>query len=60
VNGGDLSLTCQDYVLTTADYTGINPGGHAVGAFSSAGVTTDEPVGGPYDGTYTGCHYPEQ
>ena len=58
--GGDLATTCQDYVRTTGDYVGVNPAGHAVGAFSTNSVTTDTPVGGPYDGTYTGCNYPEQ
>jgi hypothetical protein len=57
-SGGDIQVTCQDYVRTTADYVGINPAGRESSHFSNPDVTTDMPVGGPYDGTWSGCNYP--
>jgi len=56
--GGDLSTTCTDYLRTTADYVGISPSGRPIAAFTFTGVTSDDQLGTPYDGTNTGCNYP--
>jgi hypothetical protein len=57
---GDLRTTCTDYVRTTADYVGINPNGRPTAVFTFTGVTSDDQLGSPYDGTNGGCTYPIQ
>lgn len=56
LSGGDLEVTCQDYVRTNSSGQGYNPAGHAVPAFSSSS-TSDTPIGSPYT-TSGGCNYP--